>query len=354
MNLTFFLLVASCLCHTNNWAIIINTSKFWFNYRHMANSFSIYHTIKRLGIPDEHIILMMADDVACNTRNPFPAQIFNNVNRHLNVYGESIEVDYRGDEVTVENFIRLMTGRLGPNVAKSKRLDTDSRSNIFIYMTGHGGDGFLKFQDTKEITSMDLADMFQQMYEKKRYNEILFMIDTCQAATMYETVSIPNFIGISSSVRNQSSYSHHVDHVIGVPIIDRFSNAVLEFMKDFDVSSQKTLQDLIASWAAFQIISDPHVRTDLYPKSMDKVLLTEFFGNVQKVELTNESYEIKQGSEDHEYFQISDNLRKEENAERSNRLFEIDFQTQKNYPIDFKVSVVVLIVLALLTIKYSH
>lgn len=38
--------------HTNNWAVIIDTSRFWFNYRHAANVLSIYRSVKRLGIPD--------------------------------------------------------------------------------------------------------------------------------------------------------------------------------------------------------------------------------------------------------------------------------------------------------------
>lgn len=34
---------------------------------------------------------------------------------------------------------------------------------------GHGGDNFLKFQDTEEINAHDLADAIAQMEEKKRY-----------------------------------------------------------------------------------------------------------------------------------------------------------------------------------------
>ena len=45
------------------------TSRFWFNYRHVANTLSFYHTVKRLGIPDSHIVLMLADDIPCNPRN---------------------------------------------------------------------------------------------------------------------------------------------------------------------------------------------------------------------------------------------------------------------------------------------
>jgi glycosylphosphatidylinositol transamidase (GPIT) subunit GPI8 len=46
------------------------------------------------------IILMVADDMACNPRNPRPATVFNNANQHINVYGDDVEVDYRGYEVS--------------------------------------------------------------------------------------------------------------------------------------------------------------------------------------------------------------------------------------------------------------
>jgi phosphatidylinositol glycan class K len=39
-------------------------------------------------------------------------QVFNDESHRLNVYGTNVEVDYRGYEVTVENFIRVLTGEL--------------------------------------------------------------------------------------------------------------------------------------------------------------------------------------------------------------------------------------------------
>jgi glycosylphosphatidylinositol transamidase (GPIT) subunit GPI8 len=155
--------------HTSNWAVLVCTSRFWFNYRHLANVLSIYRTVKRLGIPDSQIILMLPDDMACNPRNAFPGTVYSNADRAVDLYGDNIEVDYRGYEVTVENFIRLLTDRVGDETPRSKRLLTDDRSNILVYMTGHGGNEFLKFQDAEEIGAFDLADAFEQMWEKKRY-----------------------------------------------------------------------------------------------------------------------------------------------------------------------------------------
>ena len=81
---------------TNNWAVLVCASRYWFNYRHVANVLSIYRSVKRLGIPDSRIILMIADDMACDPRNPKPATIFNNGHHFINVYGDDVEVDYRG------------------------------------------------------------------------------------------------------------------------------------------------------------------------------------------------------------------------------------------------------------------
>lgn len=99
------------------------------------------------------------------------------------------------------------SGRVSPDTPRSKRLLSDDRSNILVYMTGHGGDEFLKFQDAEEISAYDLADSFKQMSEKKRYNEILFMIDTCQANTMYSKINSTNILATGSSRLDESSYS---------------------------------------------------------------------------------------------------------------------------------------------------
>lgn len=46
-----------------------------------------------------------------DANSPPPAQaVFANSKKDLDLYGENIEVDYRGYEVTVENFIRVLTG----------------------------------------------------------------------------------------------------------------------------------------------------------------------------------------------------------------------------------------------------
>lgn len=272
--------------HTNNWAVLVDTSRFWFNYRHVANVLSIYRSVKRLGIPDSQIILMVADDMACNPRNPRPATVFNNANQHINVYGDDVEVDYRGYEVTVENFVRLLTGRLPPGTPRSKQLLTDEGSNILVYLTGHGGDGFLKFQDSEEVTSQELADAVEQMWQKRRYHEMFFMIDTCQAASLYEKFYSPSILAVASSLVGEDSLSHHVDPAIGVYIIDRYTYYALDFLERVEPDSTKTMGEFLAVCPKRVCISTVGVRKDLFRRDPHKVLITDFFGSLRPVELT--------------------------------------------------------------------
>ncbi|CBQ69539.1 probable GPI8-GPI-anchor transamidase [Sporisorium reilianum SRZ2] len=278
--------------HTNNWAVLVCTSKFWFNYRHIANTLGMYRTVKRLGIPDSNIILMLADDAACNARNKFPGNVWASSANRLDLYGHNIEVDYRGYEVSVENLIRLLTGRLPPTTPKSKRLDTDARSNVFLYMTGHGGDEFLKFQDYEEISAVDLADAIEQMWQKKRYHELFFMVDTCQANTLYSRIYSPNVLATGSSEKGQNSYSHGADDDLGVAMIDRFTNFVLEWMEGMQKGSNRTLAELFAAYDRDAIESDPGVRSDLFSRDLGQTKVTDFFGGVSQVDLTPKASEL--------------------------------------------------------------
>jgi len=229
---------------------------------------------------------MLADDAACNPRNPYPGSVWASYKHELDLYGDDVEVDYRGYEVTVTNLLRLLTGRVPAHMPRSKRLDSDEHSNIFLYMTGHGGDEFLKFQDSEEISAYDLADAIEQMWEKRRYHELLFMIDTCQAATMASRLYSPNVIAVGSSLKGENSYSYTTDYAVGVPLIDRYTRVVLEYMEKVTRTSAQTLQELFSSVGDAKTYSTQFVRSDLFHRPLEEVRITDFLGSVAQVQLT--------------------------------------------------------------------
>jgi len=124
---------------------------------------------------------------------------------------------------------------------------------------------------------------------------MLFMIDTCQANTMYSKFYSPNILATGSSKIDQSSYSHHADNDVGVAVIDRYTYYNLEFLENNvkNASSKHTMKDLFDSYDTKKIHSDPGVRTDLFHRNLDEVLITDFFGNVQNVEVDGQGEDEK-------------------------------------------------------------
>ena len=123
---------------------------------------------------------------------------------------------------------------------------------------------------------------------------MLFMIDTCQANTLYKHFYSPNIIATGSSEIDQSSYSHHADNDVGVAVIDRWTYYNLDFLEKEVVSptSKLTLGDLFDSYDETKIHSRPGVRWDLFEGGRERGrerLVMDFFGNVQGVEVGNET-----------------------------------------------------------------
>ena len=201
-----------------------------------------------------------------------------------------INLLFSGYEVTAENLVRVLTNRVQSEVPTSKRLLSDETSNVLVYLTGHGGDGFLKFQEAEEITNIELADAFEQMFQKGRYNELLFLIDTCQAQSMYQKIYSPNVLAAASSKVGEDSLSHHDDATLGVPVIDRWTHNILQFLETVQPDSRKTMQNFFDQTSNYHLVrSHPTVRNDLFSRGLDETLITDFFGSVHSVIVTSEA-----------------------------------------------------------------
>jgi phosphatidylinositol glycan class K len=216
----------------NVWVVILNTSRYWFNYRHAANAFSVYQAVKELGIEDDRIILMNALDIANEERNADPGIVHFSSARGTEKWAyDDIDVDYADSEVSAVTFTSLLTNRPRHWNIPKQQLQSNENSSILIYMAGHGGDEFFKFHDSEELSAQDLAHAFQEMHEQKRYKEVLFILDTCQASTMANYIQAPNIMTLASSVKGENSYAFQTEDDVGVAIADRFTYSLSDFIR---------------------------------------------------------------------------------------------------------------------------
>jgi hypothetical protein len=211
----------------DTYAIVLSGSRFYFNYRHSANAAAVYDSLRRLGVPDTRILLLLADEHACSARNPFPATLFHaDGEREASVFPEDAEVDFAGMEVTPDAFLRAITGRVGggaggPNsfsdggaASLRRRIAPTRSSNLLVYMTGHGGDGFLKFHDKEELSYADVAAALADAFALGRFGRAVLVADTCQAATVADAVGIVEDGGGEAGLAANSSSRGPVAEVV--------------------------------------------------------------------------------------------------------------------------------------------
>ena len=226
------------------------------------------------GVPDSRIVVMAADGMACDARNPLPGQVFGDEGLAVNVMGSRCRVDYRGAEVTAETLMRVLTGRHAPHEPAARRLMSDADSNVLLYLTGHGGDEFFKFQDAGEISSFDLADAFHSMHRKGRYRQLLVVADTCQASTLQRRLYSPDLAMVGSAGFGENSWSKGVSSLLGTTMADRFTAATLDFLSR-PSARHASLLDLLRSYRPADLDSHP-AWTSRLPLPLDQVPSTIF------------------------------------------------------------------------------
>lgn len=282
----------------------VDSSKYWFNYRHMSNAISLHNEIRRLGISKEHIILLSGIGSACDPRNSCPGSLFNkkvdtSFPTNSDIFSSNINIDFAGESVSVNSLMALLTGR-NFDSDLSGQLKSTEESNIIFFITGHGGDEFFKFQDFEEISSSHFASAFGEMHAKKRFKNILFIVDTCQASTLLNKVKTPAVTAISSSAREENSYAYITNDDIGVSVIDRFSFSLFTFLQRLDLSAPGsdqwtsgrknedavTVHDLFSQFSPRFLKSTPVAfESGDDTSSMQELRLREFFDASGKVEV---------------------------------------------------------------------
>eukprot|EP01053_Blabericola_migrator_P001003 Blabericola_migrator_1__1002@NODE_1251_length_4978_cov_149_408267_g845_i0_p3_GENE_NODE_1251_length_4978_cov_149_408267_g845_i0NODE_1251_length_4978_cov_149_408267_g845_i0_p3_ORF_typecomplete_len281_score50_71Peptidase_C13/PF01650_18/3e55Peptidase_C14/PF00656_22/0_1_NODE_1251_length_4978_cov_149_408267_g845_i021382980 len=203
--------------------VIVDTSTFFHNYRHVTNALIIYRIVKWLGVPDSKIHLFLGECSACDPRNMEHGRIYYEPGRWHDVYEGpgQIEVDYRKANVHSSTWMTLMTGRRELYTPWSQILKSTKNSNVFVYMNGHGGNQFTKFQDFDELSSDQMGEAILELKVKGKYRELFLMVDSCQALTLGDEIYAPNTVVLGTSQIDENAYSCNDDPVIGLSLMDR-------------------------------------------------------------------------------------------------------------------------------------
>ena len=226
--------------HEDTWIVAVGASRYFANYRHASNVHVVGRIASRLGVPQERVLMLHAERAGCDARNPLRGSMYGvagdhrDARRNLLLDADGCYVDaygWSGDSVTPRALLDLLAGRHEPDAPRRRRLDSGPRSNVLVYLTGHGGDQFLKFHDSAELSADDLAAAVAEMHAKRRYRRLAFVLDTCQAGSLFEKLESPNVFAIASAKLGENAYASSPDSHIGVSLADRFTEHLAYFFE---------------------------------------------------------------------------------------------------------------------------
>lgn len=234
--------------------------------------------------------IVIADEYAINPRNPYKNRMHASGINQPSWYANHTEIDYRGSDVTVQMF---MDALLGDAPKSLNNLNENSR--LMIYLAGHGGDQFFKFQDEEELMAQDIANLMDRMFEEKKFGSALFIAETCQAFTLFDKLTTPNVMAFGTSLTGESAYAHHADKDLGIAIIERWTHA---FLANYEESNPKTtLYEAMFSPSEKKMLgASVGIKDDTSKHKFKDTKLSHFFGakgGTSEAQVTNEMMKPK-------------------------------------------------------------
>ncbi len=268
----------------DQWAVLVQGSKGWSNYRHNADVLNVYHLLKKKGWDDDHIILIAADDIAQNSKNKYPGEVRASGDGD-NLY-EGVLLDYNTDTLSMTDISDILLGRRSQHLPVA--LPTTDESNILFFWSGHGclkSSGFssngFRWRDTKEVFSESiLKQTLTEMYSNGRYRKMLILFEPCYSENMTnQTVGLPGILSFASASGNEQSFADYHSSALSTWMSDRFSNNVVKLMEE---NADMTYKDFYIYLAEHTLGSHVHVANASCFGNLYTNTPAEFFNNISK------------------------------------------------------------------------
>ena len=207
------------------WALLVAGSSGWKNYRHQADVLEMYQILKKQGYDDDHIVLVMEDDLAQNPANPFKG-----VGR-VRPDGDNVRagavIDYKTSALIPSDIRRILMGERSDRLPQV--IEADADDNVLIFWSGHGSPGQMEWLERGSGFTANLAkETFEAMHEASKYRKVLCLIETCYSGSVFSAIEgIPGILAFTAAGPNETSKADVYDEELGIWMSNRFS-ATLE------------------------------------------------------------------------------------------------------------------------------
>ena len=231
----------------DNYAVLVAASEGWKNYRHQADVLGMYHYLKGMGYDDDHIILIMADDIAHNERNPLKGVIRRELDGE-NLY-EDVHIDYQLGDLTLNDLKQILTGE--PSEAYPVTLGSSANDNVLFFWSGHGTQQGWKWKETENLN----ADFARPMFSAMKFRKMFAIIETCYSGGVaQDCTGIPGLLMMTAANPYETSKADAFDNELQVYLSNTFTSSILSQLESHP---QTVIRDLYLH--AFDKTNGSHV-----------------------------------------------------------------------------------------------
>ncbi len=247
---------------TAQYAVLVQGSNGWNNYRHQADVLSVYQMLKTKGFDDDHIILIIDKALASDAMNPEPGIIRAKDGGNDLLAGCSM--DYDNADISPSDISNIL---LGVKTDKTPVvLPKDAGQNVLLFWSGHGHNHANNGADELAWRNADVgrgmtADLLRQtislMHQQGQYRKMFVLTEPCfSEAVITPLVGIPGVLAMSSAGTFEQSFADNWSTELGVWRCDRFSRNLVTHLT---ASPTTTYRDLYLFCAQRTLGSHVHI-----------------------------------------------------------------------------------------------
>ena len=230
---------------TDQYAVLVQGSDGYINYRHQADVLNIYQALRRGGYPDDHIILILDKSIASHRANPEPG-VIRTAPDGPDLLGGTDQlpkavVDYDSGDLSARDIADILMGRASARLPIV--LPQGEGHNVLLYWSGHGRSqsqgGADEFVWRDDYAGQGFtASMLRETAEQMQFRKLLIAAEPCYGERVIRAVEgLTGVLAMSGASAAEQSWADHWNNDARIWMCDRFSLNLVNCLTDNPQSS---------------------------------------------------------------------------------------------------------------------
>lgn len=239
---------------SDQYAVLVQGSSEFVNYRHQADVLSMYQLLRRGGFDDDHIILIIDRSLAQDSHNPEPG-IIRNVLAGFDLLGgtdsslgyPAAVVDYDNAQLTPQDVANILKGvktAKTPVVLPAEATQGEA-PNVLLYWSGHGRAGEFTWRDApggEGFTSDMMRQTTEEMLTSGQCRKLFIVAEPCYSESVVRSLQgVQGVLAMTGASGSEQSWADNWNPMALVWMSDRFSQNVVDKLSEDPATSYHDL-----------------------------------------------------------------------------------------------------------------